>query len=126
MEARANLERRVHHLKEVMKNEAEEQQHLDVSPNGTDRVHSLREMTVQLLRELHTLGEVRKLDVTTGLDFYNEVRRFEIDLIESALAHTGGHQRRAAKLLNLKVTTLNSKIKQYDIRLNVMAERACD
>ncbi len=123
MEARADLERRVHHLQEVMKSEAGEQNSHE-TPSGADKVQSLREMTVQLLRALHSLGEVRKLDVTEGLDFYNEVRRFEIDLIESALAHTGGHQRRAAKLLNLKVTTLNSKIKHYDIRLNVMADSA--
>jgi DNA-binding NtrC family response regulator len=43
------------------------------------------------------------------------VSRFEIDLIKRALLRTGGHQVQAAKLLNLKVTTLNSKIKHYNI-----------
>ena len=121
MEARANLEQRVHHLKEVAK--TEEAKDKEESLDGADKVHSLRQMTVRLLHELHSLGEVRNMDVSEGIDFYNEVRRFEIDLIESALVHTGGHQRRAARLLNLKVTTLNSKIKQYDIRLNVMADK---
>ncbi|HMF57968.1 MAG TPA: helix-turn-helix domain-containing protein [Pyrinomonadaceae bacterium] len=119
MEARANLEQRVHHLVEV---KSDVEQKIDESRIGPDKVHSLRQMTVQLLRELHSLGEVKDLDVGGGIDFYNEVRRFEIDMIERALAHTNGHQRRAAKLLNLKVTTLNSKIKQYEIRLNVMAD----
>jgi DNA-binding NtrC family response regulator len=53
-----------------------------------------------------------------GVDFYNEVSRFEIELIQRALLHTTGHQRRAASLLNLKVTTLHSKIKHYKISLS--------
>ncbi len=53
--------------------------------------------------------------MNSGLDFYDEVSRFEIDLIRRALLQTGGHQVQAAKLLNLKVTTLNSKIKHYNI-----------
>jgi DNA-binding NtrC family response regulator len=40
-----------------------------------------------------------------------KVRRFEIDLIRRALDQTGGHQSRAARLLGLNATTLNSKIK---------------
>ena len=44
-----------------------------------------------------------------------ELREIEIDLIKRALFQTGGHQVQAAKLLNLKVTTLNSKIKHYNI-----------
>jgi DNA-binding NtrC family response regulator len=50
-----------------------------------------------------------------GLDFYEEVRRFEIALITSALRHTGGSQVKAAGLLKLRTTTLNSKIKGYGI-----------
>jgi hypothetical protein len=34
---------------------------------------------------------------------------------------TAGHQRQAARLLKLKVTTLNSKIKHYNIGLNAFA-----
>ena len=116
MEAKANLERRVHHLKEVGREYDERN-----AEESSNRVHSLRQMTVDLLRQLQSLGEVRDLDISEGVDFYDEVRRFEIDLIECALAHTGGHQRRAAKLLKLKVTTLNSKIKHYNIRLNALA-----
>ena len=38
-----------------------------------------------------------------------------IELIRSALIHTGGRQRPAARLLRTKVTTLNTKIKRYKI-----------
>jgi DNA-binding NtrC family response regulator len=50
-----------------------------------------------------------------GFDFYNEVRRFEIRLIKRALSMTGGSQTQAAKLLKLNATTLNTKIKNYQI-----------
>jgi transcriptional regulator with GAF, ATPase, and Fis domain len=78
---------------------------------------SLKELTFKLLRKVESIGEVHTPDIEGGLDFYQEVSRFEIDLIKRALTQTGGHQRRAARLLNLKVTTLNSKIKHYNIRL---------
>jgi len=52
-----------------------------------------------------------------GVNFYDEVRRFEIDLIRRALDQTGGHQSRAARLLGMNATTLNSKIKTYNIQL---------
>lgn len=56
-----------------------------------------------------------KPDVTQGIDFYDEVRDFEISLIRQALRETHGNQVRAAVLLNLNPTTLNAKIKQYSI-----------
>jgi DNA-binding NtrC family response regulator len=57
------------------------------------------------------------IDLTHGISFYDEVSRFEIELIRQALELTGGHQSRAAKLLGLNNTTLNSKIKSYNIKL---------
>lgn len=56
-------------------------------------------------------------DIGRGINFYEEVRRFEIDLIRRALEQTGGHQSRAARLLGMNATTLNSKIKTYNINL---------
>jgi DNA-binding NtrC family response regulator len=80
------------------------------SPIGT-----LKELALRLMHEVQSISEVPSLNVNAGLDFYDEVHRFEIELIKRALLHTGGHQGRAARLLNLKVTTLNSKIKHYEI-----------
>lgn len=54
-------------------------------------------------------------DLSRGINFYDEVRRFEIELIHRALAQTNGHQSRAARLLGMNATTLNSKIKTYNI-----------
>jgi transcriptional regulator with GAF, ATPase, and Fis domain len=55
-------------------------------------------------------------DIKHGIDFYEAVSRFEIDLIEHALHETGGSQTKAARLLGLKVTTLHDKIKRYKIK----------
>jgi DNA-binding NtrC family response regulator len=63
------------------------------------------------------VGASSAIDVGRGVNFYDEVRRFEIDLIRRALDQTGGHQSRAARLLGMNPTTLNSKIKTYNINL---------
>lgn len=83
----------------------------------TDKVENLREITVALLDEVRSLGTLRKVEIQDGVNFDEEVKNFEISLIIRALEQTGGSQLRAARLLNLKHTTLNAKIKRYDIRL---------
>ena len=50
-----------------------------------------------------------------GIDFYNEVERYEVELIKSALNHCGGNQTQAARLLRMKSTTLNAKMKHYGL-----------
>lgn len=79
------------------------------------RVGLLKELADSLMEVLHSMNDDRRLDIRTGLDLYAEVRRFEVELINSALWHAGGNQREAARLLGLKATTLNSKMKQYGI-----------
>lgn len=78
-------------------------------------IEVLKEMAFNLLQEVKALSHSPATDFTRGVDFYDEVRRFEIDLIHRALAITDGHQSRAARLLNLKITTLNSMMKRYNI-----------
>ena len=86
------------------------------APN--DSLSNMRDLVVRLLREVQSINEVNAVTLDNGFDFYDEVSRFGIDLIRRALLQTGGHQVRAAKLLNLKVTTLNSKIKHYNINVS--------
>lgn len=93
---------------------------LNLNTNGnviTEKIEVLREVTVALLDEVKSLGSMRKVDIHDGINFDEEVKSFEILLIERALEQTGGSQLRAARLLNLKHTTLNAKIKRYDIQL---------
>lgn len=80
------------------------------------KIKTLKELTLALLQEVESLKGNGSFDGKPSLDFDDEVRRFETDLIRWALMHTGGHQRRAARMLNLKVTTLNAKIKRYGIQ----------
>ena len=80
------------------------------------RLKTLREMALALVQEIESFKAPGSFESRPNLDFADEVRRFEIDLIRWALLRTGGHQRRAARMLNLKVTTLNAKIKRYRIQ----------
>jgi DNA-binding NtrC family response regulator len=79
------------------------------------KVRTLKELTLALLQEVESLKGHGSFESKSSIDFDDEVRRFETDLIRWALMRTGGHQRRAARMLNLKVTTLNAKIKRFGI-----------
>lgn len=60
--------------------------------------------------------DVKKFEYSEDVDFYENIRKFEEALIRNALTKTGGHQGRAARLLGLNATTLNSKLKIYEIK----------
>jgi len=55
------------------------------------------------------------LDLDQGISLKGEVRRFEIGLIQLALKRSGGSQLRAARMLDLKPSTLCTKLKTYGI-----------
>lgn len=91
---------------------------IEIKKNGKglrEQVDYLREVTVALLDEVKSLSHLKTLDVENGIDFDQEIKRFEIHLIERALEQTNGNQLRASRLLNIKATTLNEKIKRYGI-----------
>ena len=81
------------------------------------RIASLKVLALTLLRQVESLEEQVGAENTPQLNLQKEVQRFEEAIIRSALAKTGGRQRRAARLLGLKVTTLNTKIKRHKICL---------
>jgi transcriptional regulator with GAF, ATPase, and Fis domain len=78
-------------------------------------IEALRELAKAFVKEVENLGTEQPGLSGTDLSFYDEVRRFEINLICRALIRTGGQQKRAARLLGVKATTLNSMIKRYRI-----------
>jgi DNA-binding NtrC family response regulator len=80
-------------------------------------VEILKELAQALVREIDRLRSTQLPDVEHGIKFYEEVERFEINLIRAALERTSGHQTRAARLLGINITTLNHKIKRYKIEL---------
>jgi transcriptional regulator with GAF, ATPase, and Fis domain len=80
-----------------------------------NRLEALKVLSNSLLYELEAL-QMNEQTVKGGkIDLTGEVHRFEADLIRTALLRTGGRQRPAARLLNVKVTTLNAKIKRLGI-----------
>ena len=90
-----------------------------------DRIQRVVDLADALLSEAETLARdkafteeatrLKPLDILGGINFYDEVQRFETHLIKMALSETGGNQAKAARLLGIKATTLNSKIKLFKI-----------
>jgi len=90
-----------------------------------NRIQRLLDLADSLFRETESLARdkafaeesnrLQTLNLAEGIDFYDEVQRFETGLIRLALDQTRGHQAQAARLLHIKPTTLNSKIKLYGI-----------
>ena len=75
---------------------------------------TLREAAITLLKEVESLASQQEPQ-PPRLGLQEEVARYECELIREALQRTRGNQRRAAKLLGVKVTTLNCKIKRLGI-----------
>jgi DNA-binding NtrC family response regulator len=84
------------------------------------RLDTLKEIAYLLLNELDSLGRLAPRAVgpkaAGRIDLNEEVKRFEIDLIKATLERTRGNQSQAARMLGVKVTTLNAKLKRYQIR----------
>jgi len=83
----------------------------------TPRISYLKILAMSLLREIASAENTNGGPGSDTIDLQAEVRRFEAELIRSALIQTGGRQRQAARLLGTKVTTLNTKIKRYKIEI---------
>lgn len=88
------------------------------------RIEHLAALAKALKTEVETLqaqlssdrGQSKQIEFDKGgIDFYGEVERYEIELIRGALRQCNGNQARAAKLLRMKSTTLNSKMKHYGL-----------
>ena len=80
-----------------------------------NRLSNLRDVALSLLRELESLRFTEPVRQCVRL--HDEVQRFEIELINSALSRCHGNQTQAAQILGVKLTTLNSKIKRFKIAL---------
>ena len=91
----------------------------------TERLEKIKQMAAALLDEAESLDHenalaetsetVNSLTNKSAVNFFEEVRGFEMRLIRRALELTGGNQARAARMLGLGTTTLNYKIKSYQL-----------
>jgi transcriptional regulator with GAF, ATPase, and Fis domain len=112
--------------KMVKANESRSSEHptISMADSANNRIDALKSLAVLLLREVESLENnsgTSKNNITSGekINLQEEVSRFEIELIQNALLQANGNQRVAARLLGIKATTLNAKIKRYGIKLNL-------
>ncbi len=90
--------------------------------NRDDQIKLLKGMcaaltaAVEILERPQSAGFDSEFDFNDGVSFYEEVRRFESDLIKRALRQTGGRQTHAAALLGINHTTLHAMMKRYNIK----------
>jgi DNA-binding NtrC family response regulator len=89
-----------------------------------NKLEALKVLMQALLKEMDALGKASALESGFEINLDDEVRHYEADLIRCALIRTGGRQRRAARLLNMKVTTLNAKIKRYNLQTDELVNSA--
>jgi transcriptional regulator with GAF, ATPase, and Fis domain len=86
-------------------------QHLENLTNSIlDQIESLTPE-----KSLPTLMLATKQHSSKKIDLKTEVENYEANLIRSALQITGGNQREAARLLGVKASNLNHKIRRYKI-----------
>ena len=87
-------------------------------------IQSLESIALLLLREIELL-KTKQFALDEDLNnekiyLHEEVERFEISLIREALVSAKGKQTEAAKLLGIKLNTLNVKIKKFKINIQTL------
>lgn len=75
----------------------------------------LKKLSRLVFYDIQRLESIFCLEVYNSINFFAEVRKFEVNLIETALLWAGGNQRRSAKLLGISSANLNNKIKSFGI-----------
>jgi transcriptional regulator with GAF, ATPase, and Fis domain len=92
-------------------------QPFEVRTDIEQHIRALSDLVNMLLNQVeHIPTASDDSDDLPFLKLRDEVRRFEIDLIQRALTRTRGSQVHAAKLLGVNPTTLNAKIKRFRLR----------
>ena len=86
---------------------------------ANSRIQAVKSLATILLKEIELLETLtpKTGDVLRDENFSlaQSVEHFESELIRTALIQAKGNQRKAARLLGTKVTTLNMKMKRYGI-----------
>ena len=90
------------------------------------RLSSLRDVALELLNAVDCLRNNAAENGSQKVKLHDEVQKFEADLIRAALVRTNGNQSRAARILGVKHTTLNAKIKRYGISFSVPQSRGAE
>jgi DNA-binding NtrC family response regulator len=81
----------------------------------TPRIGILHELANKLLSEVESITSPVRLHFGDGFKLSEQIKKFEADMILHALYLTNGRQSEAARMLGIKLTTLNSKIKRFKL-----------
>lgn len=81
----------------------------------SNKLDFLKKIAFALIEEIKAIQVFRSVNIRNGIDLPNELQRIEMHLIRSALQQTYGNQTKAARLLGIKLTTLNNKIKRFKL-----------
>ena len=90
-----------------------------LGPDLGIKVATVKDLAVELVTQVDGMSELLKagrpdeIDLSKGIVIREELLRYEIRMITLALRITSNHQQRAARILGVNATTLNSKIKRY-------------
>jgi len=74
------------------------------------------EIFIDLLPDYISLADFEQAVLPEGDSFYKKVKRYKLELIKSALKESNGIQKKAARILGVKPTTLNEMLKRYGVR----------
>ena len=96
----------------------------EAGPALNGRIEALKVLASALAHEVEVLSRMPTSGGPAGINLSEEVRRFEAEMIRLALVQTGGCQRRAVRLLGMKLTTLHRKIRHYGIDVNEIKRQA--
>ena len=80
------------------------------------RIEAVRILSSALVEELSAFRFDGLPNLPEAIDLTEELKRYEVDLIQSALIRCRGRQVDAAKLLKMNPTTLNEKIRRLGIK----------
>ncbi len=91
-----------------------------------NQLEALKSLSFLFIREINSLEQTQAaLEEEIGNDqpicLLIELQRFEAKMIRCALIRAMGNQTKAAKLLGMKVTTLNMKLRRYKIDLTELS-----
>lgn len=81
----------------------------------TPSIGILHELANKLLSEVENITTPGRLHFGDGFKLNEHIQRFETDMIRHALYLTNGKQTEAARMLGIKLTTLNAKIKRFKL-----------
>ena len=93
-----------------------------IQSSKDQQLNALKSLASEILKRIESIENIENnichLVNEDGLHLDEILERFEKDLICIALIRTGGVQIKAARLLGVKLTTLNTKIKRFKIEVD--------